>query len=556
MTVAIYVANESDAQSMIPWGLRFASADETDLLVVCPRKSTGENVWNELPPEPDAENALHRAMTDVIDQQGAIWRLPSETEKGGPASPPPPEPERDRPRPVDVRVQEIVGRTPELAFVEAIDRLDITLLLLPARDTTRTQSSAPSWRTELYYHAPCETAFLRGAAPAVGEPLQVLVATDGDPQSEVAIRRASQLVQASQGRASVLYVRHDADVVSAELARRDLDRLIRRSGADAEHLDRNVALTEHLVSAIQQQNLEPVALILVGTRKQALIRTLFRALDAGTEGPAPYAVATIREAVPLSRLAWSRFRSWVRQRVPQLNRDQRVELINKLDTNSRFDFDFVALISLSTLIAALGLVRNSTSVVIGAMLVAPLMSPLLGIGFALVQGNVLLVRSALRSVVLGFAVGLLIGVGVGLALPGIDLTGNEIASRGHPNLVDMVVALASGIAGAYAIGRPNLVGALPGVAIAAALVPPIATSGIALAGGNVLLSAGSLLLFLTNMAAIVLGTAIAFWGVGIDTREVKRKDGVPPRIWPRYWFAGFLLFSLLLAILMEILPDG
>ena len=124
-------------------------------------------------------------------------------------------------------------------------------------------------------------------------------------------------------------------------------------------------------------------------------------------------------------------------------------------------------------------------------------------------------------------------------------------ARGAPNLLDLVVALASGVAGAYAMGRPNLISALPGVAIAAALVPPIATAGLALTMGDFVLSGGATLLFFVNIIAIVLGTAITFWCVGISTRE---KGERPAQNWPRYWFLGFVIMSFLLAAIMTYNP--
>ena len=132
-------------------------------------------------------------------------------------------------------------------------------------------------------------------------------------------------------------------------------------------------------------------------------------------------------------------------------------------------------------------------------------------GLAQVQGNEKLIRSALKSVLLGFTVALGIGFLVGLMLhvfaPGVAIT-SEMYDRGSPNLLDLIVALASGVAAAYAMGRPNLISALPGVASAAALVPPIATSGLSLAMGDFPLFGGSMLLFATNIVAIILGTAI------------------------------------------------
>ena len=198
----------------------------------------------------------------------------------------------------------------------------------------------------------------------------------------------------------------------------------------------------------------------------------------------------------------------------------------------------MALICLSTCIAALGLVHNQAAVVIGAMLVAPLMTPLVGAGLALVQGNGALIRNALKSVLFGFLLAFLIGWVVGLiALPRGTLPA-EIISRTSPDPVDLAVAVVGGIAAAYALSRPNLSSALPGVAIAAALVPPIATSGITLAEvpGH---SRGAALLFLTNILAIILGTAISLWMVGIrDTHPHGSQQQ-----WTRH-FAAILLAAI------------
>ena len=96
------------------------------------------------------------------------------------------------------------------------------------------------------------------------------------------------------------------------------------------------------------------------------------------------------------------------------------------------------------------------------------------------------------------------------------------------------------------MGRPHLISALPGVAIAAALVPPLATVGLSLSLGEGQLAGGAALLFFTNIVAIVLGTALTFWAVGIRT-FVSEDESRKPRLWPRLWLAGLTVLSLLLA---------
>ncbi|WP_172684148.1 DUF389 domain-containing protein, partial [Desulfosarcina cetonica] len=117
---------------------------------------------------------------------------------------------------------------------------------------------------------------------------------------------------------------------------------------------------------------------------------------------------------------------------------------------------------MATAIAALGLLQNSGAVVIGAMLVAPLMSPLIGVGFALVQGNIRLFNLSIRSIVGGIGIGFCLSVLIGFLNPNEDFTA-EIIARTTPEIRDLLVAFISGAAAAYAFARPNLAGALAGV---------------------------------------------------------------------------------------------
>jgi uncharacterized hydrophobic protein (TIGR00271 family) len=143
--------------------------------------------------------------------------------------------------------------------------------------------------------------------------------------------------------------------------------------------------------------------------------------------------------------------------------------------------------TVATSLASIGLIQDSPAVIIGAMLVAPLMTPLLGAGLSMIQGNIRLLNQAIRATLMGVSLSLLIGASVGclvMAMPGrlfldapIHLT-DEMISRSHPNLLDPLIGLAAGLAGGFALGRDKKVGAVAGVAIAAALVPPIATAGL------------------------------------------------------------------------------
>ena len=168
------------------------------------------------------------------------------------------------------------------------------------------------------------------------------------------------------------------------------------------------------------------------------------------------------------------------------------------------------------------------------MLVAPLMSPILAMSHSIVRGQLQMLREAAESagngIVLAIAVAGILSLGlVALGIP-ISPT-NEILARTQPNFLDLLVALASGAAAAYAISRSKVSAALPGVAIAAALVPPLAVVGYGLGTAQFDLAAGSLLLFLTNLAAIVLAAAVVFLLLGIrppaqDDRDQQARYGL------------------------------
>ena len=200
---------------------------------------------------------------------------------------------------------------------------------------------------------------------------------------------------------------------------------------------------------------------------------------------------------------------------PQLSRGDKISLIELFEKNAKWDIDFIIMMGLATALAAFGLLQNSTPVVIGAMLVAPLMSPLIGSGFALVQGNLDLFRNSLKAMSYGIMGGFLISFLLGFCTAEYELT-LEVLARGNVNILDLSVAFLSGIAAAYSMGRPELFATIAGVAIAAALVPPLAVVGIACANGVYWLAGASAVLLITNLVAIILGAALVFRCLGVS----------------------------------------
>jgi uncharacterized hydrophobic protein (TIGR00271 family) len=181
------------------------------------------------------------------------------------------------------------------------------------------------------------------------------------------------------------------------------------------------------------------------------------------------------------------------------------------------------MLSLAAVVASIGLLQDSPAVVIGSMLLAPLMTPMIGCGLAIAQANQKFGRAALGTVVVGLLCTLAISFLIGLITPGTELT-PQIYARGEPTVLDLAVALASAAAAAYAWARPNLVGSIAGVAIATALVPPLCSVGLSLAYGDMTNAQGAALLFVTNFLAIVLGAALTFRIIGITARHAEMRE--------------------------------
>jgi uncharacterized hydrophobic protein (TIGR00271 family) len=192
---------------------------------------------------------------------------------------------------------------------------------------------------------------------------------------------------------------------------------------------------------------------------------------------------------------------------------------------------FFVLLLLATVIATGGVLKDSTASVIGAMIVAPLMTPIMAAAFAVVLGDG---KNIVRSILIT-AAGMAATVGLAFVLAklipgGITLAGNsQITSRVSPGLLDFVIALAAGAAGAFGVGREDVSDALPGVAIAISLVPPLCVVGVCFAGGSPSQAFGALLLFLTNFFAIIVAGGVVFALMGYGKAGLVGRLGTARR---------------------------
>lgn len=396
------------------------------------------------------------------------------------------------------------------------------LLILGKHLSSNAETDDAKFSRHLYESLSCQTLLIRLGSTEESEIDRhpVLVAAGEGPHTT----RALKLAYAIAGNDTVaLHLAADVDDVSRDLAKTRLRKIVKKAGIDPDEIQHKIALGTNVPDCLRKEieagiDGHPYSMLLLGSsQKGGLREKLFGTIPSKLINKSGgLTIGVIRAARPVQDRLLSAFGKKIRVSIPQLNREEKISLFDEIEQKSLWSFDFATLMTLSALVAGLGLLANSGAVVIGAMLIAPLMMPLIGCGLALAQGHSPLFRNAFRAVIKGFLFALTTGLLLGLLARyfHIPLT-NELAARGTPSLLDLGIAFVSGIAASYCIARPNLTGALAGVAIAAALVPPIVTTGICLTMGELEVAKGAGLLFGTNVVAVIFGAALNFILAGI-----------------------------------------
>jgi uncharacterized hydrophobic protein (TIGR00271 family) len=198
------------------------------------------------------------------------------------------------------------------------------------------------------------------------------------------------------------------------------------------------------------------------------------------------------------------------------------DLFVSLRENATLSSPFLVLMVLSVLLALTGLYANSAPVIIGAMILAPLMSPIISLAMGLARTESTLIRNSLRTLGIGIGSGLFCAIAVAWLMPLENLT-TEMQARLSPTLLDLSVAVISGVAGAYAHAKEEVAKSLAGVAIAVALVPPLSVAGIGVGWADWSMARGAFLLFTTNLVGISLAASATFLVLGFAPFTLARK---------------------------------
>lgn len=426
----------------------------------------------------------------------------------------------------------------------------VDLILLGWRGYTRSFGASMGPTIDAVIRdAPCDVTVAKGDEWSTAK--RIMVPTAGGPNAPIAARLAMMISEAYGAEVTALYVQMGrATPQQMEKNKQFIARTL--EGLDfSKPPEKRVIVAESVVDGIVQAA-EGYDLILLGASESGLF-------DQFVFGNIPQQIAArVSKTAIVVRHYGGPTELWARKLMrevlhifPRLNIEEQLNLRESLSDSARPGANYFVLIILSSIIATLGLLLNSAAVVIGAMLVAPLMSPILGLSLGMVLGDVRLIRLSIESMFKGVALALVIAVFIGIGSPFRDLT-EEILSRTQPTLLDLVVALASGMAGAYALAREEVSAALPGVAIASALMPPLCVAGLGLSLGDPRVAGGAFLLFLANIAAISLAGVLIFLLLGIRSQtwqpEMKRRA--------RRGLIGFALLVIVIAIPLGVIMGG
>ncbi|MGI9327060.1 MAG: TIGR00341 family protein [Pseudomonadales bacterium] len=522
MSVVAFVGDSSEAEAVVIWGGRFAAARQTELIVFYAAEArVGADLLlldSDLLDEKDEFKAdpvraailkaLKRVVRSKNARKGRIPRHATQIRRVAEVNP------------IAETIAELRLESPDLFIVASLGGGE--------------QADGKSLGRQIAAKTTCDTMVLFHEGPRSATGNHFVVGTTEGTHDKAAIEWAAETAAVLRGRVTAVAVEAAVGQGAVEVGERALRSMLRELNLEESPQLAIKAVTGESTATALAEEANDCDLLLVGANFEKKLPLLLESSPRAT-------IASLRKA---PRLAFNRGRqqqsSWL---FPQLHPNDYADLYEKLQSGSRWNTDFIVMLSLASGIAALGLLQSSPAVVIGSMLLAPLMTPMIGMGLALNQGNKRLAYMCFRAIGRGFLAALVISFVVGRLTPGSDLT-PEIFARTEPNILDLLVALFSGMAAAYAIARPSLAGSIAGVAIATALVPPLCSVGISLSYWQYHEAVGAIFLLMANVLAIILAAAATFRMMGLRAFT----EAAPQRIWVRHVVAGLMLCVLAVSI--------
>ena len=441
---------------------------------------------------------------------------------------------------VPIETFTLAGRNIASVILQEVHRFEADLLIMGWRGPLA-QGRYLLGRTldPVVQGASCDVAVQRGEIPP--HPKRILIPAAGGPNAPRALHVARELAP-------------DAEITALYVADRSLGPtqvMIGQARLDtmAHNLpvtDRNAVKTKVIqagspLEGILNESENGYDLLLLGAGNENVVgRFLFGDVPQAVLSEAAIPVMVVRRRLTHLGSFWRRLWQRVFGLVPPLTVEEQADVQRTMRRGSQPSPDFFVTLTLAAALAAMGLLMDNSGIVIGAMIVAPLMIAILGMGLAIVLGDLRFFWRATATTIRGSLLALAMGFIVGLIVPTRELT-NEILAFSQPALLDLAVALTAGVAAAYAISRKEVSAALAGVAVAASLTPPLVNTGLGLAMREWHIAWRAGLLFLANIVSIVATSGLVFIWMGF-----RPQPGQPNR---RLMLRrGFWMFGLLLVL--------
>lgn len=289
--------------------------------------------------------------------------------------------------------------------------------------------------------------------------------------------------------------------------------------------------------AVDEQHMQSMRLLVADDKVQAVLDTLQNAI--GAQSTARILVIPIEATIPRA--------SDEERKQERTATAAREALYDSAAKNTRLNLNYMVLVMLSTVVAAIGLIENNVAVLIGAMVIAPLLGPNIALGLGTALGDVTLMHQALVTTVAGIILAVALSLGIGIFWP-FTLSSPELLARTEAGIDSVALALASGAAAALSLttGLPSV---LVGVMVAVALLPPAATLGLMLGQGNLELAGGAGLLLAINVVCVNLACKLVFLIQGIRPRTWWEKEKAK-RAMTTYIIVWLVTLALLILVIL------
>lgn len=215
----------------------------------------------------------------------------------------------------------------------------------------------------------------------------------------------------------------------------------------------------------------------------------------------------------------------------RIDTERQGRVYDEIKDNAEYDFDFSVLTISAAVMIILGLIVDSSSVILGGVLISPLVWPVMALSLGLVEGKSRLIQSSVDTIIRSAIIIFLVAFFMGIISPDYAVTGGEFLSRTSPTIFELLIAIMAGFTGAFIVAYPGISSAIAGVFIASTLITPLSIMGVAISHGEPGLAMGAFLLYLSNLIAITFASSFffilaKFKGPASESGQEKRKNNL------------------------------